>query len=184
MIVVGIDPSFTGFAMSDGSRTVAVGTKANEIAERCKTLLGAFDTFMRDVAPEETRDGWSLYEPQFVRPLFVIEKPMPTTRNVMHLYNMGWLMCHLHYYAERVGATILEVPAGTLKIFVCGNGGANKVDVAVAVSKRWAVDFPGDRDGNKSDAYALYQFGMAHLRGENPGVRPAKPKKSRKKTPA
>lgn len=165
--VIGIDPSFAGFAACAGERILCVAAKGESIREKCRSLFAALSEF---VVP---------YHPEIM--LWVVEKPMPTERNVMHLYNMGHLMSHIYDLAEALAdVEILEVPAGTLKIFVCDNGGANKIAVAVSVFDRWGVRFDGTGSDNKYDAYALWQFGLAHERGENPGVRPPKVKKPKK----
>lgn len=50
-------------------------------------------------------------------------------------------------------ARIIEAPPKTLKQFACGNGGAGKIGIAVALARRYDVDFGSD--DNKYDAYAL-----------------------------
>lgn len=53
----------------------------------------------------------------------------------------------------------LIVPPSTLKLFVTGNGAANKDDILYTVKTRWGVDL-GDRD-DEADALGLARFAWA-----------------------
>lgn len=162
--VIGIDPSFSGCGLADHDRAIAVAATGETIRQKCGSLYVALAAFV-----EPFKD-----EPM----LWVVEEPMLSDRNLQHLLNMGHLMSHIHDLAESLeNVHIIEVHASKPKIFVCDNGGVNKVAMGVAVFERWGKKFANDRDGNKCDAYALYEFGCAMLRGENPGVRPPKKKK-------
>lgn len=164
--VIGCDPSFTGFGLADHDRAIAVAAEGEGIRERCRSLYVAIAKFIEPFADEPM--------------LWVVEQPMLSERNLLHLLNMGHLMSHVYDLAESLAdVDVQEVHAGRLKIFAAGRGNANKTELAVSVFERWGVRFDGDGGGNKCDAFALYQFGLAWMRGENPGVRPPKPKKQR-----
>lgn len=59
---------------------------------------------------------------------------------------------------HEAGHRYIEVQPTALKKFATGKGGANKIGVAVAIAKRYGVQFKND---NEYDAYGLAQIGLA-----------------------
>lgn len=58
------------------------------------------------------------------------------------------------------GIAFVEIPPSTLKKFATGKGNANKVEMGVAASKRFDVEF---RDDNACDAWWLRAAGLEHI---------------------
>lgn len=63
-------------------------------------------------------------------------------------------------------ARIVEAPPKTLKQFACNNGGAGKIAIAVALARRYDVDF--GNDDNKYDAYTLARLAECVVGWANP----------------
>ena len=165
--VIGVDPSFSGFGVSDGELTTSFAARGVTLREKCGSLYASLATFLDLV----------LGEPM----LWLIEKPFivagkQNDRNPRHPFNMGYLMSHLDDLAESLDVEVLEIDHGKLKIFTTGTGAASKIDMATFAFEKWGKRF---RNDNECDAFALYQYGCALQRGENPGVRLPKPKKVR-----
>jgi len=59
---------------------------------------------------------------------------------------------------HEAGHKYIEVQPTALKKFATGKGGANKIGVAVAIAKRYGVQFKND---NEYDAFGLAQIGLA-----------------------
>jgi len=58
------------------------------------------------------------------------------------------------------GIEFVDVPPTTLKKFTTGKGNADKIAMAIATLKNWAVDFPTT---DQTDAYCLAMFGRGYL---------------------
>lgn len=72
-----------------------------------------------------------------------------------------WLICDL-------GLPVIEIPPSSLKLFAIGKGGGKGVDktaVALAVYKRYGVEFPND---NETDAYVLARMAACLVGMEEP----------------
>jgi crossover junction endodeoxyribonuclease RuvC len=70
-----------------------------------------------------------------------------------HVY--GAFMAELHKWCNERGVPLSGVAVGTIKKFATGKGNASKMEVLMAVEKRWGV-LP--QDDNEADAIALLEY--------------------------
>lgn len=168
MTILGLDPSLTGFGVSDGAASFVIATTNDDtLGKRCRIIFDRLTEFATAQA-----------KPQ----LWVVEAPMLNPKMGMHLYEVGWIMSHVYDALATVGEVrIIEVPPATLKKFVTTKGNADKTAMAIRVYKRWGVEFPSDRGGNLVDAYCLHKYGVAVEAGEIEHVPSAKRGAKRKK---
>jgi Holliday junction resolvasome RuvABC endonuclease subunit len=158
VIVIGMDPSLTGFGVSDGLRTEVYRTPANQsLRERCNNLGRLISLFLQDVMRLEFD----------VERLIVIEAPSFNAKSATtNLYDRGYLRSAIDAVADDLKFRVVEIAPTTLKKFVCGKGNASKMEVPVHVLKKWAQLFERDPGANKAEAYALYRYGLAFRAGE------------------
>lgn len=144
MKIVGIDASLTGtgVAMVDGSlRTEIIQSKKAgperliELRERIKQIVAGAN-------------------------LVVIEGYAYAKGNSAH--QIGELGGVLRVMFHEMKLTVLEVAPGQVKKFATGKGNADKRDIAIAVIKRWGIDFKSD---DETDAFVLAMIGRAYING-------------------
>lgn len=169
-LVIGLDPSLTGFGLSDGTEHVVIATSNSEtLRSRCATIYAGIYAF---AAPR--------IQPQ----LWVVEAPMLNPKLGMHLYEVGWIMSHVYDAFDTVSYVpenqIIEVSPATLKRFVTGKGNVDKTAMALRAYKRWGIEIAGDKGGNLVDAYCLHRYGLAVVAGEIEHVVAAKRGQKRK----
>lgn len=149
MIVIGIDPSLTGFGISDGERHETYSTPATDpLAFRTATLAAKVIEFV----PFGHEATWVIEAPSF--------------GSVGHLYEVGWLMCEIYRAASMMRATVIEVSPSTLKKFASGKGNTKKDEMKLKVFRKWGIEFEKDPGADKLFAYCLWRYGMAMLAGE------------------
>lgn len=149
MKVIGIDPSLTGFGVSDGERHEVFSSSVSDSLRDRTTKLGA-----RVVD----------FSPAYDDALWVVEAP--SFGSVGHLYEVGWLMCEIYRAAVLVGAKIIEVSPSTLKKFATGKGNTKKDEMKLKVFRKWGIEFEKDPGSDKLFAYCLWRYGMAVVAGE------------------
>jgi len=162
-VVIGLDPSLTGFGASDGLRHVVWATQPlYSLRERCATIYTKLVAFSDSAA--SARLWWIIEGPVFA-----------AYAQATNLYDRGYLQSTIDDAAEAcfVERLIVVQPA-VLKKFVTGKGNADKTKMALRVSARWKFEPESDRGGNLVDAYALYQYGLALAAGEIEHVENAK----------
>jgi hypothetical protein len=174
-VIIGIDPSFTGFAMSDGITHDVLSTPADwTLRARCEKLFVRMCQFTRDRSIETggTRAVWWIVE----GPIFA------ANAQATNLHDRGYLSCTIDDAAEAAEVSrIIVVQPSTLKKFTTGKGNGDKVAMALAALKKWKIEFPDDTKGNKVDAYALHRYGLAVASGEIEHVDSAKRGAGRRK---
>lgn len=165
MTVVGIDPSFRAFGISDGhyhwvietQKGAAEATQADDIYRRVRSIVGQFMNWIG-----QQHNGEHL--------VFYIEAPAfgAAPKTGSHLYELGWLMCELKRYEDVYSPKIrvVEVPPTTLKKFASGKGNTKKDEMKLAVYKRFGVEFDDDPGCDKLFAFLLHKFGTAVESGE------------------
>jgi Holliday junction resolvasome RuvABC endonuclease subunit len=79
--------------------------------------------------------------------------------NPGRLFDIGELGGMIKMEMQTREVPLLIVPPASLKMFVTGNGVAQKPDMIAAVEKQWGVTTKSD---NIADAVGLYYFGLAH----------------------
>lgn len=156
--VVGIDPSFTGCGVSDGTRHIIISTKPGpedehpvfHIRRRIREICEGVRDFIGDGADA-----------------IFIEAPMLATpaHGGSHLYDLGFLMNDLLRLCECY-AEVTLVPILAVKKFASGKGNTKKDEMKLAVYKRWAVEFEKDPGADKLHAFVLCKLGESVLRGE------------------
>jgi Holliday junction resolvasome RuvABC endonuclease subunit len=171
-LILGLDPSLTGFGLSDGVQTTTiVTTPDNTLRERAGMIFHGIVAFY------EAAVGL-LGAPSDV--LWVVEAPLLAPHAASNAFDVGVIHSHIWDAASATGdaVTIINVAPTTLKKFVTGSGAADKVKMALAVSRKWKREFKND---NETDAYALWQYGCAVSRGEIEHIAPAKRGAKRRK---
>jgi hypothetical protein len=166
-LVIGIDPSFTACGVSDGEQHIVITTKprddqdaAANLRRRSSEIVKAINEFIGD---RECH--------------IFIEAAMSTSRDAMHLYELGWLMNDLHSdLRTQFGSTrvqmwksilsVREVPIATLRKWATGKGNAPKDVMKLAVYKKFGVEFDRDPGCDKLFAFLLAQYGRAVLAGD------------------
>ena len=182
VMVVGIDPSLTGLGISAGQFLTGLGISKGQVTEvfrtsaslnytlreRCSLLAFRIDLFLtRHLRRDVPR-------------LVAIEAPaFYASSGKTNLYDRGYLRCSLDSVFYNHNCLVIDVAPTTLRKFVCGRGNAPKMEVPVKVLKRWGVDFEDDAGANKAEAYALYQYGAAVIKGEIEYVPPLQRGKKR-----
>lgn len=179
---LGCDPSLTGFGISAGDKeTIEVATvpsdlqsQSQNLQRRCQEIIGKLMAFVnRNYDPDDEI-------------LMVVESPSYGSHG--GLVEAGWMLCEIWnrvpFMLGGRKVSIIEIAPSTLKKFAAGSGHADKDMMKAAVKERWGKEFELDKKGNKTDAYALYKYGIAVLDGSINYVRtPRRGKgKGRKKT--
>jgi Holliday junction resolvasome RuvABC endonuclease subunit len=85
-----------------------------------------------------------------------------------NVFKMGELGGIIRLVAWQSGIDILLVPPKTLKLYIAGNGNADKDKVISAVREEYGIDFTGRDD--EADAFALMQFGFSYLSRRKPRI--------------
>ena len=158
--VVGIDPSFSGFA-------VAVASPAGVRIEEWKTqpakdVVGRMKRYNRLVIGVA-----GILRPmveQQMDPLVTLEHYSFNSKNGGELLGElgGVLRSEL---VLALGVDVVEVAPARLKKFSCGRGNAGKPAVVSALSRRYDRDFSSD---NRADAFGLAMLGMVLLGQASP----------------
>ena len=164
-LVIGIDPSFTGLGISDGTAHAVFAAPDAEVGEE-----RAASTRRRSVALVHAVAAWILEHANCdVLPSDMhvfIEAPM-LGANAGHLYELGFLAAKIDHRLRQIGIReIVEVPSATLRKFIGLPGNAAKIQVPVRVLKRFGVEFDGDRGADMAFAYVLVRYGRAVLAGD------------------
>jgi len=155
--VVGIDASFSGFA-------VAVASGGHVQIEEWKTqpakdVVGRMKRYRQlvlgvtgIVRPMVEQQAWAA-------PLVVIEHYSFNSKNAGEMLGElgGILRSEL---VLGLGVEVVEVAPARLKKFATGRGNAGKPAVVSALSRRYDRDFSSD---NRADAFGLAQLGMVLL---------------------
>ena len=158
-MIAGIDPSLTGLAIC-----------ISECVSDC-------DVHMRRFTSEASKDGMA---GRFKR----YRQLVRSTNNFLHQHDLelillegysyaskgkaildiaefgGLLRKSLLYDAVNDGIRILEIPPSALKKFITGKGNVSKMEMCVAIAKRYDVEYATN---DEYDAYALAQMGAAIL---------------------
>lgn len=153
MRVLGVDPSTrTGIAIVDSGKVI-VHTEEVEF----KKLVG----FMRiQSIIGKVLEVKEKYKPDMI----VIEEMfVGHASSAVTIIQIGSL---LRYFLWQEGIVYQNVPATTLKKFVCGKGNGNKEQIMMYVSKRWGFESPTN---NIADAVGLAMVGLC-LSGEDFGA--------------
>ncbi len=168
-LAFGIDPSLTGFGISDGDRHEVFSTDAGSPLWARSSFL---TTAVRQYVGEQTAFAEYLGDQLAVmvsppeRHFFIEGPSFGSPRGASHLFEVGWLMCDLDRLARFMGAQVTIVQPSTLRKFVTGKGNAPKETLALRCFKRWGVEIENDRGFNKLEAYCLHRYGLAVLAGE------------------
>ena len=155
MRIIGIDPSISATGVSDGENHKTICTEAGRsLLERCQEITQRVSDFT--------------YETPTLRETFVVESPLLRSigHGGSHLYEIGWLMAHLYALAEKQSIVVLEISNSSLKKWAFGKGNLDKAHVALAVYKRWGVEFANDRGVDQAHAFMLHKYGCAVVAGE------------------
>lgn len=147
MRVVGIDPSLSGFA---------VCSLTNEWEWKTKSTGDEVEQRIRRYRQLANFCCEAVFEPQ----------PEPKAHVYIEGYSFGSMASTQLRLAELrgvlyerliVGAELVEVSPGTLKMFACGKGNGDKVAVATSLAHRYGREFKSD---NAADAFALMKLGL------------------------
>lgn len=147
MRVIGIDPSFTGCGISDGTRYAIIKTKPGVIIKRCREI----EIEMQRFIGAEKVDIIVVEAPAF--------SPNRAKFGITNLFERGYLYRGIDQLADMLGARVISVEPTVLKKFVCGKGNAGKIEVPLAVYKRWGIEFGHDPGGDMAHAFALVKYG-------------------------
>jgi hypothetical protein len=171
MIVVGMDPSLTGFGLStpDGEHEFKTDAADGTTDERCSKITAQI---LGLLAPYQGPQTW------------VVEAPMPNSRSTSgggHLLEAGWLLCRIEILARVISrgnaqnVRLLYVPNPTAKMIVLGKGkgGTAKSLMAKAVYKQFGLEWERDRDLNKLHAWLMRKYGEMVVSGEHEHEPPA-----------
>ena len=83
-------------------------------------------------------------------------------KQVGRYFDIGELGGVLRYYFYNAGVKILVVPPKSLKMFISGNGNADKEEVQKAIKDRWGYTF-GENRHDESDAFALWHYADTYM---------------------
>lgn len=167
MQIVGLDPSFTSFGISDGVRHEVIHTdpvtgvpEEDGLLIRCWQLSTAIESFIKSF------DGCDV--------TFYCEAPMLRVpeHGGSHLYQIGWLMHMLASLTQKrtySGAMtrLCCVSNGQLLKAVLGRGNLPKSDWAKEAYKQHGFDDGNDRGSDKLIAFLLYRYGTDVAAGEH-----------------
>lgn len=163
MLYIGIDPSLTGTGLvrycpkDKGCSVATVGNKnaATTVRER----LWRYDGLLGEVL-DWLREGEANVSGIAIEGYSFGSKGAGTTDRA----EFGGILRH-YLIVNRGYRNFIEVPPGTLKLFVIGKGVGDKSVVKLAAYKRWGVDFCND---NETDAYVLARIAACHFGAEEP----------------
>ena len=161
MRILAFDASLTGFASAvrreNGEITLREAA-SRTTATAARDRVGRYNDLLNEVLPAAYLD----LEPSGILPtppikvdLALIEGYSYASNNP-ELYELGILLRAHLVQSISPQADIIEVAPMTLKKFCGGHGGADKVAVASALTKRFGVEF---KSSNESDAYGLCRLG-------------------------
>ena len=158
--IIGIDPSWTGLALHDGTHRDLISTvdtikatkkKAAQTFGRC-TRLHTLLTGVREFVKAAPTD------------LVMIENYSFGSKQGREI--AGELGGSIRYWLWQEKIPMIEVPPTTLKKWVGGSGKADKAMMLRDVYVRWGYMATDDND---ADAYALNQLGVAYMAWTNTG---------------
>lgn len=156
-MVMGIDPSLTGFGIClDGVVTVVGSfpidgeTRPDGLRRRIKEIV--------DKGLQPTPRG-ALH--------VFIEAPMLASEHSSHLYEVGWLMAKVYDWAHgrKEPTWVYEVSNGEILKFVLGKGVGTKTELALKAYKRWGMEFSNDAKHDRLFSYCIWQYGVAIRNG-------------------
>lgn len=154
--VLGFDPSLTssGFAYNS-ARGYVTGRIQTKHLRGCERLA-----FIRD---------YVLRILDAAKPTLIVYEgyAMNVSRGMGKPYDTGELGGVLKLLAWDRGIDVLLVPPASLKVFVCGNGRADKYEVISAIARVWKYHIPRD---DEADAFVLLKIGEAYLSPRHPRV--------------
>lgn len=143
MNIVGIDPSLNGTALAvyldDEVRTHRFPVKKLRAQARLHYIK-------QQVMPHIQNADLVVYE----------DYAMSAKGRVFSIGELGGV---LKLFCYEQGIDLLLVPPSSLKMFVTGNGGADKDMVVAAVAERYGVEAPSD---DEADAVGLLKLGEAY----------------------
>lgn len=153
MIVVGIDPSLTGFGVCCGGSPVVCSTAPIDGESRPEGLrrrVTQIVTTLLDVLPT---GPMRIY----------IEAPKLNSEHSNHLYEVGWFMAKVYDWAySRSDPTwVREVANADILKFILGKGVGTKTQLAIKAYKVWGVEFDKDPKHDKLFSYLIWQYGNA-----------------------
>jgi crossover junction endodeoxyribonuclease RuvC len=148
-VVIGLDLSLTatGYAGPDGTKVIkSTGHKDDTLAQRADRLAGLCEHIFGAL------DGWQA-------DLVVIEAPSigqarGSSGNVHDRSGLWWLIVGRLFETR---TPVVEVPPGSLKKYVSGNGSLKKNAISMHVLKRFGVEI---EDDNEADAFVLRAIGL------------------------
>jgi crossover junction endodeoxyribonuclease RuvC len=164
--VIGIDPSFRACGLSDGTHHFIVktlpedsdATQAASITRRCNLII------------EAAGDWLNAYHRGEKVALYIEAPAFGQASQASHLYELGWLMYHLHSTLARMVAgevvKVVEVSTTALRKWATGKGNTPKDSMKLAVFKKFGVEFDQDPGCDKLFAFLLCKYGEAVERGE------------------
>jgi crossover junction endodeoxyribonuclease RuvC len=132
-----------GFAVCDGSTRYSgsqnlAPRKHENWASRFDKFQQLLDSISKNFSPDRV-----VYE----------EVRAHSGTDAAHMY--GAFMATLQSWCNARGIPCVGVPVGTIKKFATGRGNASKMEVLMAVEKRWGVLA---QDDNEADAIALLEY--------------------------
>jgi crossover junction endodeoxyribonuclease RuvC len=152
--VVGIDPSLNGTAVCVLNNKLEhtcfrftseyVGTSMRERMARYRSVIVAIDQHVR----------WDRVHAVYLESYSFASRG----QSVIDLAELGGVLRqHLINTTEGLGiAEPVELTPSTIKKFATGKGTADKIQMAVAIAKRWGVEF---QTSDEYDAYAIARIG-------------------------
>lgn len=165
MTVIGLDPSFGGFGLSDGTEhAVLVAPPAAEGEERAAATRRRANALAEEVVRWiEARAALA----RFVHAVYIEAPMLSSTAGAGHLYELGWLMAKVDAKLRAIGITaIVEVETAKLRKFIGLPGNCAKSEIPLRIFKRFGVEFERDAKADKAFAYLLHRYGLAHANGE------------------
>ncbi len=137
-----------GFAVSDGSTRYSgsqnlAAKKHENWAARFEKFVVLLDSIAKNGVPDRV-----VYE----------EVRAHKGTDAAHIY--GAFMAELHKWCNARNVPVTGVPVGTIKKFATGHGNASKMEVLMAVEKRYGVLA---QDDNEADAVALLEYARSEM---------------------
>lgn len=177
-LIIGADPSFSGFALSDGTEHVVFAApkaldgeeRATATRRRCIALVATIEAWLSPRLAEAAREGREVHVYIEAAMLSAGRKRADgkVSAGAGHLYELGYLMAKLDHRLRQLGVrVIVEVASATLRKFIGLPGNAAKIEVPVRVLRRFGVEFERDRGADMAFAFVLQRYGLAVTRGEH-----------------
>lgn len=161
MLIVGIDPSFTGFAICrHNTETMAFAMRrftSQPEGHGLRQRFARYAHFLAAILPELKADEASL--------ILIEGYAYSRQGSVIALAEFGGV---LRDALLDTGVQVEECPPTTLKKFATGKGGGNgadKLGVSLAIQKRYGVTF---QTSDEFDAYGLARLGACFMGAEQP----------------